>query len=113
MEGGSVVYVTRKELNAVIAAEREWLLSLLEQRRAERDEITSGTVAAVVWGCAKAWLPGHAAHVGRSIVCIEALARVTTNERVADALANLVEALREMRPTAEDQSGTVVRIAHH
>jgi hypothetical protein len=89
---GRAIFITREELAAAISELRE-----------EFQKQQTAVVATVVWSCAKAWLPGYAAHVGRSISCIELFAETTTDEQVADHLNDLVEALREIQPTNEDQ----------
>lgn len=110
MSRNETEFVAREELRNEINE----LMALMAAKRAERDEIDCARTAAVVWACAKAWLPGYAAHVGRSIECLEILASVTKDQRVADALADLIEALSEMRPSNEDASDRVIQVpAHH
>lgn len=103
-------FITRAEMERIIAEQWHILFKLLDRRRAERDKVLTAKEAAIVWACAKAWLPDAAAHVGRSITCIKALGKSTEDERVAKALAELVEALVLLRPTNEDTSQAVVRL---
>ena len=82
--GAPIGYVTRQELDAIIAKEWERLGARLEQ-----------VICDAMTACARSWLPDNPAHIADAAAFLGCISEIRRDDFVAAVEAGIVEKLRK------------------